>query len=351
MHQLSLPSDSGLYMPGMNSEFQHPGRFLEFDMGERARPQGTLYNPSTAFYDISDGHLRRIMLGRDENIGSESDSEVVACDYNTRQLIENAPVFKLSQDPYYLGKFRDADDEFWQVIGMVRITVDSEDKVTSWRDVLYRYKDSIMELGNEDRVVDPWMEGPEEQKDLRFMPLFDNILCTPRPQGKEFGGLGSVARFITKNLDTLPKDLERFFRERDPDTIIKGLSAKGHWNAIGQFLGRYPGTNYVKAIGHDAHVGDDNLRHYEGTYSWFDYETLKVVGSFTVATADSYQEIDPKPGHGLGKIVFSSGVIEGGRGLELITGVADRAIGVVPIDIKGLDRKMVRIVRGLAHAA
>jgi hypothetical protein len=221
---------------------------------------------------------------------------------------------------------------------MVRITVNSKDQITNWQDVLYRYKDSVMELGKGEKVVEPWMVSIDKWKDLRFRGFDGRILVTPRPQGGEFGGLGRVGVFRTDNLDTLQKDLARFAREQNPDTIVKGLFAEGHWGAVNQLLGRVGKTSLIRAIGHDATVGEDNLRHYISTYFHLNPDTLEVAGEvITVSTADNYPHVDPKPGHNLGKINFSAGVTGYRPQTRLINGVGDRVVGVIPLDIRCLD--------------
>lgn len=324
----------------VTSEVTSLGRLVDFMVGERFYADGTLYNPSTPFYDVHDGQRKRLIMLRHESLYSETDSEVVICDFGSKQIVDEAPVFKNSQDPYYLGKFRDANDEFWQVVGMVRIEVDQSDTVTGWQDVLYKYKDSVMELGRGENVVEPWLAGIEKWKDLRFQKFGGEILVTPRPQGGEFGGLGRVGKFMTKNLDTLPHDLDKFARDQDPDSIVKGLFADGHWGAVNQLLGRYRRSDFVRVVGHDACVGTDNLRQYSSTYFWLNVMNSEVVGLKTIATADDYPSLDPKPGHGLGKIVFTSGIVEVARRTELMTGVGDRTIGVLPVDIRKLDRQI-----------
>jgi Protein of unknown function (DUF1861) len=286
--------------------------------------------------------MKKIIMLRHESLFSEIDSEVVVCDSISKQLVENAPIFKRSQDPYYLGKFRDSDGEFWQVIGMVRITVDSNGKITNWHDALYRYKDSVMELGKGEKVVEPWMVSIDKWKDLRFQQLGGEIIVTPRPQGGEFGGLGRVGLFRTLNLDTLQKDLEKFAQEQNPDTIIKGLFAEGHWGAVSQLLGRVGGKNLIRAIGHDATVEPDNLRHYISTYFHLNPDTLEVTSEvITVSTADNYPHVDPKPDHGLGKINFPAGVTGYRPHTRLITGVGDRVVGAIPINIRHLDKRLL----------
>lgn len=318
------------------------GRFIEFDLKHRARREGTTYNPSIPFSDNYRGELKHLMLVRNEELGSENESEVNICDPKTGHIIDEAPVFELSQDPYYLGKFKDARNKLWTVIGMVKISVDKNGVIDGWHDELYRYGESIMELSESGETPEPWMRSIEKWKDLRFLQLDDGILVTPRPQGGEFGGLGRVGHFKTKNLDTLPDDLEKFASEQDPDTIIKGLFADGHWGAVNQLLGRFQNTQYIKAIGHDAYWGEDGLRHYNSTCFLIDSLAPRLgSGIVTIARAEDFPEHEPKPGHKLGGIVFSAGVVEYLGTTELFTGVGDRMTGVKPIDMNHIDSQLM----------
>lgn len=328
------------------------GRFIDFDLRDREHPDNTLYNVSIPFYDIHDGKRSKLMMVRKEPLDSEDVSEVVVCDFDKKQILDRAPVFELSQDPYYLGKFIDANDEFWQVIGMVKLSIGKDGNIDGWNDVLYRYKDSIMELSKNGVTVAPWMAGVSKWKDLRFLQLDDGILVTPRPQGEDFGGLGQVGQFMTKNLDTLPGDLERYSTERNPESLISGLFAEGHWGAINQYLGRYRNTPYIAAVGHDAHQDKLGLRQYIATCFLIDLQPTglkasrvagpRVVGNVvTIATADDYPDISPKPGHGLGKIIFPAGIVNVGNGPELFTGVADRNTGRKPMDMREISRRLL----------
>jgi hypothetical protein len=288
--------------------------------------------------------MHHLIMVRNERLESENDSEVIVCNFDNKQIVHGAPVFELSQDPYYLGKFIDADNEFWQVIGMVKISVDEAGNINGWNDVLYRYKDSIMELGTDNETVEPWFVGVPKWKDLRFMQLENGILVTPRPQGGEFGGLGRVGKFMTKNLDTLSRDLEIFAAEQNPDSIIRGLFSEGHWGAVNQLLGRFKGTQLVKAVGHDAYRDSTGLRHYVATCFLINLDTSEIASNVvTIATADDYPSIDPKPGHGLGKIIFPAGIVDYGSGPELFTGVADRITGHAPIDMRDIDERLLLV--------
>ena len=331
-------------MDTYNPEIHIPnaGRFLEFNLKHRIRQEGTTYNPSIPFYDNYKGDLKHLMLVRNEELGAENKSEVNICDLETMHIIDDAPVFELSQDPYYLGKFKDAKDKFWTVIGMVKISVDKNGEIDSWHDELYRYKESIMELGENCETPEPWMKSVEKWKDLRFLQLGNGILVTPRPQGGEFGGLGKVGQFMTKNLDTLPKDLEKFASEQDPESIIKGLFAEGHWGSVNQLLGRFRNTKFIKAIGHDAYWGSDGLRHYNSTCFLIDAFAPGLRSSIvTIAKAEDFPKHEPKPGHKLGRIVFSAGIVEGNNVAELFTGVGDRMVGIKRIDMHYVDRQLM----------
>lgn len=334
--------DSQLFTPMDTFDPEHMplGSFIEFDLKHRILPESTTYNPSIPFYDIYEGKRRRLIAVRHERLRSEDDSEVVFCDFYSKEIVEDAPVFEMSQDPYYLGKFRDDNDEFWQVMGMVKISVDEKGEI-NWHDELYRYKDSIMELGKDGKTPEPWMKSIEKWKDLRFLQLENGILVTPRPQGGEFGGLGRVGQFLTKNLDTLPKDLDKFAQEQDPDTIIKGLFADGHWGAVNQLLGRFRNTQYIKAIGHDAYW-EDGLRHYNSTCFLIDSLAPRLGSSvITIARAEEFPKHEPKPGHKLGGIVFSAGIVEHVNTTELFIGVGDRLTGVKPIDMNYVDSQLM----------
>lgn len=306
------------------------GEFLKFDLGEYAKTESTAYNPSIPFYDVYNGARRRLIMARHESLYSETDSEVVICDFDSKKAIEEAPVFTHSQDPYFLGKFRDSNDEFWQVIGMVRITVDKDNKITNWHDVFYRYKDSIMELKKNGKVVEPWCVGTAKWKDTRLKQFDDGIDVTPRPQGDSFGGAGMVGHFKTKNLDTLPTDLERFAANQDSSTLINGLFVEGHWGSVNQILGR--SGSVVHALGHDACFGPDGLKNYASTYFKFDTVTKHIIDKvLIIATANQYPTVKPKPGLDLGPIAFTSGIVacdDGTKDYWTLNGIGDREIGL-----------------------
>lgn len=302
------------------------GELLEFNLGERARLESTAYNSSIPFDDVFNGMRRRLILLRHESLYSETDSEVVVCDHNTRQIIPDAPVFSEMQDPYYLGRFMGEDDQLYHVIGGVKITV-VDDKVTSWQDVFFRYKNSIMELANRSREPEPWLVGVPKWKDTRAVQLLGGIAVMPRPQG-EFGGAGSIGTFETKHLGTFEKDLYRYAAAQDEATLIYGLFGEGRWGGPNQLRAI---ANTIVVNGHTGWRGADLLKYYESMQFTFDWTSKKVqsyVGS--VATADHFMTMEPKPGHELGKVHFTAGRVpcNDGSGDEwLYGGVQDRAVG------------------------
>lgn len=307
------------------------GRLLEFELGERKQPDSTLYNPSIPFPDVFQGEVSTLILLRHESLYSETDSEVLVFDYNKRTLVPNAPVFKNMQDPYYLGRFRDEDGEYVHIVGGVKISVDNTGKITGYQDAWFKYKQSILELG---RDPQPWMEGVPNGKDMRAIQFNDGIEVMPRPQGPRFGGAGQIGIFRTKHLGTLERDLLQFAAHQDPASLIDNVFPEGHWGGANQLLGR-PDSNIIHVLGHGACLDDDRLKRYEPTYLRFNRVSRQVEGPVTtLATADDFPALEPKPGHQLGKIVFTAGLAVSsthGGGFELVCGVGDRTVGVLPL--------------------
>lgn len=316
---------------------EKPGELLEFDLGERQRPDWDTYNPSIPFKENG----RLVQLLRYENKDNEAECEVVFVDPETQQLIAEAPVFSNAQDPYYLGKFEDSQGLSWHVIGMVKIGTNARGEISTYRDTYYKYRNSITELSRGGSEPEPFFVGPDGQKDLRFAQLKDKIAVFPRPQlGETFGNKGMIGYFETDNLDSIQTDLKKYFTNQDPRTLIDGIFSESEWGGVNQLLPQPDGQ--ILIISHRAKfVNEQEQRDYESICFLFDPER-KIAGPVSViATADDFEYVKPKK-DSLRKVVFTSGIVPIGGDTDdywLYAGVGDRKVGRrrIPNPAKSVD--------------
>lgn len=300
----------------------------DFDFGDLSLPNGRAYNGTPPFADLDlNGNEREIRLVRYEPHDSEM-SNVLVVDAASGVRVEDAPVFGHRQDPYDLGLVPDGTGGMWHIIGAVRILkADECGRVTRWQDEFFPYRDSISELGSEPV---PFAHGVLNWKDTRFAVLPNGRLgILARPQGEEYGGLGSIAYLETDSLETLEADLEAFAARKDKSAILN-LFAEGTWGGVNQILPRPDGSWTVLA--HEAWRGADGKRNYRAVCFWFNPATGEYGPLKPLAEASNFPFVAPKcEDHG--GIFFPAGVtLDEATGDHILHGaVGDERLCVIRI--------------------
>ncbi|HET8670982.1 MAG TPA: DUF1861 family protein [Candidatus Saccharimonadales bacterium] len=313
----------------------------DLDLGSEAglwhRP--TIYNPSVL--------IGNLLLARLEEFEDEVSSEarVFSLEGSVLRLVDGTPRFRGIQDPYYLGTFRDPVDESrpYHVIGGVAITIDGvTGLITNWQDVNYRYKKSIDEVVQNGWPV-PFLRSAPCSKDLRYTQLDDCIAACPRPQG-EFGGIGRVGFFRTRDISTLQGDLLRYFANADESTLVPDIFEEDEWGGINQMIPQPDGTIFV--VGHKARriatLGGVMLR-YRAFSSVLDPESGKLlypIEEFDI-TPHQFGDVTPKRPE-LDDVVFTGGVSPLNATTALfIGGIKDAAVAmkVIPNPVPGYSQK------------
>jgi hypothetical protein len=299
------------------------GDLMEFEVESNNQ---TVYNPSVPFLDNG----RHVILARRESLDAENDSQAVLFDLESGCQVEGAPVLDQLQDPYHLGMFLDGDGSKCQVIGGVRIFTDEQGNIINYKDVFYKYKNSINELVDNSHEAQPFAEGIDHWKDTRFIQLHDRVAVFPRPQ-QDFGGKGRIGYFETSSIDTLGSDLRAYATEADKNTLLPGLFEDDEWGGANQLLLRDDGVT-IDVIGHRAWRNEKNMRDYEAIHFAFNRLSRLPGPVSVIARATDFEYVKPKV-EDLNSVVFTAGIVptELEGVVDLYVGVGDVRVGRVRI--------------------
>lgn len=251
---------------------------IELGDAENVALQIDHYNPSKAFQVEG----KTVAALRVEPRGSESDSTVKfyeLVDNHTGRLIENAPVLKSYQDPFYAGEIQGA-----KVFGAVK-TEERENDI-SYKTDFFKFHDSLSDL-------EKFAEGPEGMKDIRLVELpSGGVGVLLRPQGGQDNiyGRGKVGFLEVERLDELSQTLQDF----ESRAKIYNLFTPDEWGGFNDLYLKNNGK--IGLIGHIARFSRDgegretNFKEYYATSATFDPETQEISDLKIIMTEEDLEK-------------------------------------------------------------
>ncbi len=277
----------------------------------------TVYNPAPV---VIDGQT--YLWARVEKRKTELDSTVRLFKEGKNgawDVLEDAPVFKDLQDPFYCGMI-----DGYHILGGVQIYEDEGTPDLGYRTVFYRYRNSYTELVKPDGDVhNPFVVGPEKMKGIRLIQRENGrIGVFYRPQGV-FGGRGKIGYFEIESLETLQNALVEYDRKKDPQTLNGGLFVEEEWGGANELSNLPDGK--IEVLGHIAGFGENSPKknYYSMTFI-FDPETRFVSNVQIIATAEQFPPVEVKNISDQESICYSGGRVRLDNGYTwLYAGVGD----------------------------